>query len=153
MNKLISVKSKRLHAGFTVEAALLMTLILPALLALIYLGLFLLDCGVLNGASQEAAAIADLSRWKSSGNAKLAKKASKLAKRAGSSKKISSSVSCSSKKVKISFSSKLRLPGLLPKLFGKSSLSAAASASRSFPQPADLIRKIRGLEYVSDMLS
>jgi hypothetical protein len=68
---------KRVHAraSFTVEAAMLMTLVLPVLLALIYLGLFLHDKGVLNGAAQETAAIADLNRWKKSGNSRLAERA------------------------------------------------------------------------------
>ena len=49
----------RLSAVFTVEAALLMALILPVLLSLIYLGFLDHDRGVLQGAACEAAALAD----------------------------------------------------------------------------------------------
>ena len=63
------------RASFTVEAALLMTIILPVLLALIYYGFFLHDKGVLNGAAQQITAQADLNHWKKSGNNRLAKQA------------------------------------------------------------------------------
>ena len=49
----------RAQASFTVEAAMLMCVILPVLLALLYLGMFLHDKGVLNGAAQEVAATAE----------------------------------------------------------------------------------------------
>ena len=49
----------RLAAVFTVEAALLMALILPVLLSLIYLGFLDHDRGVLQGAACEAASLAD----------------------------------------------------------------------------------------------
>lgn len=147
MNRL-SVK-----ASFTVEAAMLMTLILPVLLALIYLGLFLHDKGVLNGAAQETVAIADLNRWKKSGNARLAGRAGKLADRTGPSGKAKVSVSVSDHQASAEYDASMKLPGLLPKLFGKSTLDTGASAQRILPEPADTIRVIRGLEYVSKMLA
>lgn len=146
---------KRVHAraSFTVEAAMLMTLVLPVLLALIYLGLFLHDKGVLNGAAQETAAIADLNRWKKSGNSRLAERAKKLADRTGPSGRAKVSVSVSERQVSAVYSASMKLPGLLPKLFGRSTLDTGASARRILPEPADTIRVIRGLEYVSKMLA
>ena len=47
----------------------------------------------------------------------------------------------------------MKLPGLLPKLFGKGTLDTGASARRVLLKPADTIRMIRGLEYVSKMLA
>ena len=131
---------------------MLMTLILPALLALIYLGLYLHDRGVLNGAAQEVAAQADLNSWKDSGNAHLSGSAGKLADRTGPSGKAAVSVSAGDKQVSVTYNASMTLPGLLPKLFGRSVLDTGASVQRTLLKPADTIRIIRGLEYVSKIL-
>ena len=144
---------RRLPGSFTVEAAMLMAVIIPVLLALLYLGLFLHDKGVLNGAAQEAAAQADLNRWKESGNAHLSGSAGKLADRTGPSGKAKTEVSVTNSQASVSFKASMALPGLLPKLFGKSRLDTGASARRLLPDPADTIRVIRGLEYVSSLLA
>ena len=143
----------RLQASFTVEAAMLMCVILPVLLALLYLGLFLHDKGVLNGAAQEVAATADLNRFRNGGNARLARKADQLADRTGASGKAKSSVQVTDHEVSASYSASMKLPGLLPKLFGKETLDTGADVTRILPDAADTIRKIRGLEYVSAMLA
>ena len=143
----------RLQASFTVEAAMLMCVILPVLLALLYLGMFLHDKGVLNGAAQEVAATADLNRFRNGGNARLARKADQLADRTGASGKAKSSVQVTDHEVSASYSASMKLPGLLPKLFGKGTLDTGADVTRILPDAADTIRKIRGLEYVSAMLA
>ena len=143
----------RAQASFTVEAAMLMCVILPVLLALLYLGLFLHDKGVLNGAAQEVAATADLNRFRNGGNARLARKADQLADRTGASGKAKSSVQVTDHEVSASYSASMKLPGLLPKLFGKGTLDTGADVTRILPDAADTIRKIRGLEYVSAMLA
>ena len=143
----------RMQASFTVEAAMLMCVILPVLLALLYLGLFLHDKGVLNGAAQEVAATADLNRFRNGGNAHLARKADQLADRTGASGKAKSSVQVTDHEVSASYSASMKLPGLLPKLFGKETLDTGANVTRILPDAADTIRKIRGLEYVSAMLA
>ena len=143
----------RAQASFTVEAAMLMCVILPVLLALLYLGMFLHDKGVLNGAAQEVAATADLNRFRNGGNARLARKADQLADRTGASGKAKSSVQVTDHEVSASYSASMKLPGLLPKLFGKETLDTGADVTRILPDAADTIRKIRGLEYVSAMLA
>ena len=93
----------RAQASFTVEAAMLMCVILPVLLALLYLGMFLHDKGVLNGAAQEVAATADLNRFRNGGNARLARKADQLADRTGASGKAKSSVQVTDHEVSASY--------------------------------------------------
>jgi hypothetical protein len=142
----------RSKASFTVEASFLMTIILPVLLALIYYGFFLHDKGVLNGVSQLITAQADLNNWKKGENNRLGKQAKHLEGMAGPSKNISSSVTVSEQKAEVHYQASLPLPGLLPSLFGKNPLDTGAGAQRTLLHPADLIRKIRGLEYVSALL-
>ena len=146
-------RSFKMQASFTVEAAMLMCVILPVLLALLYLGMFLHDKGVLNGAAQEVAATADLNRFRNGGNARLARKADQLADRTGASGKAKSYVQVTDHEVSASYSASMKLPGLLPKLFGKGTLDTGADVTRILPDAADTIRKIRGLEYVSAMLA
>ena len=146
-------RQSRLPASFTVEAALLMTVILPVLLAILYYGFYLHDKGGLNGASQQVAAQADLNNWKSSANSKLSRMAQKLGRLTGASRNVSSSVSAGKSQITVSYRASLSLPGLLRPLFGKSRLDTGASAKRTLLYPADVIRKIRGLEYVSSLLN
>ena len=143
----------RAQASFAVEAAMLMCVILAVLLALLYLSMFLHDKGVLNGAAQEVAATADLNRFRNGGNARLARKADQLADRTGASGKAKSSVQVTDHEVSASYSASMKLPGLLPKLFGKGTQDTGADVTRILPDAADTIRKIRGLEYVSAMLA
>lgn len=143
---------RQLPGSFTVEAALIMTVVLPVLLAILYYGFFLHDKGVLNGASQQIAAQADLNHWKESGTSRLSKQAKKLEKLTGPSWKVSSSLSVNDSSVTVRYEGSMPLPGLLPSLFGKGRLNTGAGAKRTLLYPADLIRKIRGLEYVSTLL-
>ncbi len=144
--------SHRVKASFTVEASLLMTVILPVLLAILYYGFYLHDRGVLNGAAQQITAQADLNNWKESGNNRLAKRAKALESMTGPSRNVSTDVQVSREKVSVTYKGAMSLPGILPTLFGKNELHTDAGAARTLLYPADLIRKIRGLEYVSDML-
>lgn len=143
---------QRTSASFTVEAAMLMGLILPVLLAILYFGFYLHDRGVLAGAACETSARADLGTWKASANSRIDKTAASLAKRIGSRKKVSSSVSVSKDAVDVSYQSSLTLPGALPQLFGHSSLDTGIAHRRTLIRPAEIIRKVRGLEYISKML-
>ena len=145
-------RAVRLRASFTVEASLLMTVILPVLLAILYYGFFLHDKGVLNGASQQVAAQADLNNFRSSGNNRLGKLAKKMEKRTAPSKNVSSSVSVTRTRASVSYSAAMSLPGLISSLFGRKRLDTGASAKRTLLYPADIIRKIRGLEYASALL-
>ena len=151
----LSVRAKihcRMKASFTVEAALLMTVMLPVLLAIIYYGFFLHDKGVLNGAAQQVLAQADLNNWKEAGNNRLGKQAKRMEKQTGPSKNVSASVSVSRSQASVSCTGTMSLPGILPSLFGKRQLGTGTSAKRTLLYPADVIRKIRGLEYVSSLL-
>ena len=61
-------------------------------------------------------------------------------------------VSVSKDAVDVSYQSSLTLPGALPQLFGHSSLDTGIAHRRTLIRPAEIIRKIRGLEYISKML-
>lgn len=147
---------KRLAAPavFTVEAAMLMMIILPVLLAMIYLGYLEHDRGVLQASASETAALADNSAPDPDRSSALKKRAAALGKEAVlATKDLESSFSLNKNFVQVTYSGTITVPGLLPQLFGSENLSSGRSCSRKLFHPADTIRKIRGLEYISSSLT
>ena len=69
-----------LRGSFTVEASLIMTILLPVLAAILYLGFCDHDRGILMGAACEITATADNMLWKKNPGNGLDRKASSLAK-------------------------------------------------------------------------
>jgi len=148
-----SVRRLRARGSFTVEATLIMTILLPILTALIYTGYYYHDRGVLQAAACEVAACADnLQDTKD-----LQNKLNQLAVSLTDSRSIAVSslrrtVSLSDSRVEVTCSGTLSLPGLIAPLFGKSTLSIRETCRRDLTQPTDIIRKARGVEYVMDTL-
>ena len=154
MRKLRIIAASRASAVFTVEAAMLMAVILPVLLSLIYLGFLDHDRGVLQASSCEVAALADNSVPDRERSGRLKTYADQLGKSAViSSKDLSSSCSVNKDFVQVSYTGSIHVPGILPRLFGADALSSGRSFSRKLYHPADSIRKIRGLKYLSQRLS
>ena len=121
----------RLSAVFTVEAALLMALILPVLLSLIYLGFLDHDRGVLQGAACEAAALADNSAPDKARADKLRTLTEEIGKDAVLvSRSLESSFSLSKDFVQVSYTGSMKVPGLLPRLFGRETLPSQLQAER-----------------------
>lgn len=144
----------RLSAVFTVEAALLMALILPVLLSLIYLGFLDHDRGVLQGAACETAALADNSVPDKARANKLRTLTEGIGKDAVLvSRSLESSFSLSKDFVQVSYTGSMKVPGLLPRLFGRETLPTGRTFSRKLFSPAPAIRKIRGMRYLSSRLN
>ena len=141
-------------ASFTLEASLLMGIILPVLLSLIYLGILYHDRGVLQSSACEIAALADCRLPESRKKSDLSDYANNLGKASVlASRDLTSSCSLHKDFIQVSYSGNMNLPGALPRLFGAQKLAADCSFSRKLFHPADTIRKIRGLEYLSDRLN
>lgn len=143
----------RLPAVFTVEASMLMGIILPVLLSLIYLGLYFHDNGVLQASCCETAALADCSLPDSKRQTALQKQLKQLGKSAVlAEKNVKTSLSLNKNFVQVSASGSMKTPGILPQLFGAGTLSFERTYSRKLFHPADSIRKIRGLKYLSSKI-
>jgi len=139
--------------SFTVEASLLMTVFLPVITALIYLGFYDHDRGVMLNSLARVAASADLKRYRKRAVSKVEEKGARYVKSsliAARNRKCS--VSVSDKKVSAQASGTIQLPGLLPRLFGKQTLKIQETIERELPDPTGSIRIIRGLEYMSETL-
>ena len=112
------------------------------------------DRGILMGAACEITATADNMLWKKNPGNGLDRKASSLAKQhLLCARNVKTQVSVSEDHVRVSYSGSFSLPGILPQLFGKGVLSVDQQRDRALLHPTDLIRTIRGLEYMTDRLS
>lgn len=141
-------------ASFTVEAALLMTILLPVIICLLYLGFYLHDRGVLQGTACEITASADNHQWKNQNSSKLPRQGKAAAKkRILSVRGLSGEVRISKDDVTATFTGSISLPGLIPQLIGKKKLHISESQSRRLLRPSDVIRVIRGLEALADLRS
>ncbi len=142
-----------INGSFTVEASLIMTLLLPVLLSILYLGFCDHDKGILMGSACEITATADNMQWKSSPGKGLDKKASLLAKNhVLCTRDLKTHVSVSEDSVQVSYTGSVSLPGILPHFFGKERVNTDQKRERRLLHPSDTIRKIRGLEYMTDRL-
>lgn len=147
-------RSPASSASFTLEAALLMTVILPVLLSMIYLGYLDHDRGVLQASASEISALADNSSPDKSRASKLENYSAALGKEAvlvpG---ELTSSFSLNKDFVQVSYTGSIKIPGILLPFFGTDTLQRGRTSSRKLFHPADRIRKIRGLDYLSSRLT
>lgn len=163
--------ARKAPAVFTVEAALLMAVILPVLLCLIYIGFLDYDKGVLTAAACETAALADNHLPDSGRNAALSAYAQKLGKASVMSSRgvtgtcaesgltgvkavdvVGHFTRVDAGSVTVTYTGSISLPGALPRLFGSGTLSSGCKVSRTILNPAELIRIARAFDYVVDLL-
>lgn len=146
-------KIGRLRGSFTLEAALLMTLLLPVLFSLIYASFFLHDRTILQGAACEVAAMVSNLTEEKDEQSRLEKlKDGLISSRLLGTKGTGGSLRRSKDQVSVSYQGNFPIPGLTAKLFGKRVYEIREEWSRKLYHPADIIRKIRGLEYVLDVI-
>ena len=139
--------------SFTVEAALLMTILIPVLTALIYAAFYIHDSAVLQGIVCElAVAGSNLSQEKNRAGELEKKKNALLSSRFTGTRGAEISIEAGNNSVSASGSGEFRFPGMIMNFFGGSIKRLSKSWSREILQPADLIRKIRGLEYMVDTI-
>ncbi len=152
----IKEKNKKtivLQGSFTVEAALLMMILLPVLVSVIYLSFFVHDRAVLQGISCEIGAMGSNLGQEKKAEAILKEKQRELLKnRLLGTRNIRNSLSVSKTQVAVTFSGSYPFPGLIMELIGGKRLSIKRSWSRELYYPAKRIRKIRGLNELVDTL-
>ena len=139
------------QASFTVEAALLMGMILPVLIAVLVMGFYLHDSAYLQGTVTELCARGSCLRLYSDRQEKLfAIRSGRLSRSLLWTKGASGSVSAGEDEVSAQAAGSFPVPGLAARLLGKSSLAVKAKWSRKLYKPTDLIWKIRAAKYLLD---
>ena len=142
---------RRWPARFTVEASLLMLLIIPFLIAIIMAGFYIHDRTYMQGVSGEMAAMGSNLRIYENGSSLLHSRASgRLRRTLTWSRAEGTEVSADSTSVSAVSKSTFRVPGLAAKMFGFDSLLIEASASRRLLNPSSLIWKVRAAHFLLD---
>ncbi len=137
----------RARGSFTVEAALLMTILLPVLVALIYGGFYLHDCAVMQGAACELAAAGSTLAQEANRQQLLEEKRTKLLqRRLLGTRQGEMSLSVSDTEIKVTCRGNFYIPGLISHLLNKDLVSIEKSWTRKLYHPTETIRKIRGLQ-------
>ncbi len=140
-------------ASYTVEMTLLMSLILPLLIAILMAGFYLHDRALFQGAACEAAAMgSNLAVYDTQGSEVAALGHALTAHRAVWSRGASGSTSADQESASASFSGHFHWPGMIGKLWQSSHGQSEGQWSRRIYHSADLIRKVRGVEYVVDIV-
>ena len=142
------------RAVFTVEASMLMILILPLLMMIMVLSMDMHDRAMLQGAVSEAVSMGgNLVLYKEERQAlperieELARKGTILAS------DVSGNVSITSKKVSASLEGEISYPGYVQPFLNAGTRTISASGERTVISPPSLIRKVRGVKRVISALA
>ncbi len=142
-----------MRASFTVEISLLMTVILPVLFSLILLGFYLHDKAILEGAVWETASMGfnlkEYDSWEGDTKKVLA---STTGQGMTWTSKGSTSCSVSEEQVSAGAEGSFKLPALVSRFLGKSSLTLKAQGRRDILCPQRVIRRVRGVHYLWTLL-
>lgn len=153
-NNFISRNFLSATGSFTVEASLIMGFILMILIVLIYASFYVHDTGVAQGIVCELAAVGNNARQEDNGEKQMEnQKKLLITSRFLNTKGVKVSVSKSDSQVSASFDGKFTVPGFIGGFFASDELSIQKSWSRTIYDPADVIRKIRGVKYMAEGMS
>ena len=141
----------RARGSFTVEASLLMTIIIPVLTALIYGSFYLHDSAVMQGAACELAAMAGNLDGDPDQEALLRDKKEELLRgRLLGTGQGSVSLTVTVSEVQVSCEGNFYIPGLVSRLLSQNLVPVEKSWSRKLYHPAETIRRIRGFKALAD---
>lgn len=144
-------KRTMLKGSFTVEAALLMTIILPVLIALIYIGFYVHDSAVIQSVLCETAAMGSNLEGDPEREALLEKKKEELLKgRLIVAQQVSAELSVTDSKIVLNSDGTFCFPGMISQLVNGGSSDIQKKCERKLYHPAETIWKIRGIKTLAD---
>ena len=135
--------------SYTVEASLLMVIILPILTGLLYLGFYLHDSAVLQNAAYETAVCGSLFQEEEEQKSIVESKKQEMISRClirGSS--ISGRVEIGETAITVSYQGKFAVPGLVMRFFAGNQLKLEAKSRMLLVQPRKTITRIQGIEKI-----
>lgn len=132
---------KQVKASFTVEAALLMLIILPVLIGTIYLGFYLHDRAILSNGAYELATGALLSQEEKSGEELVRGRLLAV-------DHVSIQVDEGENYVEVTYQGSMRIPGLLMQWYCTNQLPVHGSVRMKKPQPGKQVRRFYSLKKV-----
>lgn len=144
---------KMAKASFTVEAAMIMTVLLPVLAAFIYMVFYVHDMAVIQGAACETAVMGSNLALEEDRESVLEEKVNAFVTgRLLGTKADSRELSVGRDQITVHYQGSFAVPGLIAGLVSGNKLSVEKSWSKKLYHPAEEIRKLRGLEYMIDTI-
>ena len=133
------------------EAAMLMSILIPVFIGIIYLGFFLHDKALLEGAALETALYASLHNVDNKNSNEVEARAGALVKdRLLGTRKLKSSVSMGKENITVNYSGRFPVPGFVVSYFMGNELRIGVNKEYTLKRPGDTIRKIKGLQRLLD---
>ena len=134
----------KLKGSYTIEASLLMGIILPVLAGLIYIGFWYHDKSFLQSAAYEAACAASLKEDEES--FRIGEVAMELTKgRMLGTGNLQVQSKDGEEKASVSYYGNFRIPGMIAAFFSSGNLEMKETCSLSVERPSRKIQKIRGI--------
>lgn len=140
---------KEQKGSYTVEASLLMGIILAVLVGIIYMGFFLHDKAFMQAAAHEAASWACLHTDEAEKDSSSVLNTLVEGRLLGT-EGVSVSASGNKKTVNVTCKGSFQMPGLLQNLFVKKGVVISSEVSLMAEAPSRRIQKIRGLMKIAD---
>lgn len=138
---------KGMRGSYTVEAALLMGILLPLLVAVIYMGFYLHDRAFLQGAAHEAAVYASLHADDKSADVAGAAQ-SLVGGRMLGTRGAAADLSADEKRVDVRYHGSFQAPGISGAFLGQAQVQAGVSLT--LLRPSRRIQMIRGVAKIID---
>lgn len=133
------------------EAAMLMSVLIPVFVGIIYMGFYLHDKALLEGAALEAVLYVSLHNVGDKNDIEAELRAENLIKdRLLGTRQIKSSVSMGKDNVTVEYDGRFPVPGLVISYFTGKVLRINVKKEYSLKRPGDTIRKVRGLRRLMD---
>ena len=138
-----------MKGSYTVEAALLMTVLIPVLMGIIYLGFYLHNSALLKNAAYETAVYGSLCHSQKESKKLVEKKKEEAVKgRLLGMQAVSGNVEIEDKKISVVYSGQMKLPGFTGSFFGGHTLALQGEASLSLLKPGKTVLRLHSLNKV-----
>lgn len=135
----------------TLEASLLMGIMIPLLIGIIYLGFFLHDKALLQGAAIETAVYASLYKSGEEKKSLCEERANMLIRgRLLGIKAPRVSVNVDTSQITVKYEGKFKVPSMILKFFYNGSIPVKVQKVHSLKEPARTIQKVRGIQQLLD---
>ncbi|MEY8427419.1 TadE family protein [Lachnospiraceae bacterium 46-15] len=141
----------RLKGSYTVEAALLMALIIPLFAGIIYLGFYLHNGAAMQNAAYELAALGSLHYGEKDGEEIVKERKREIVSQAFLGiQGIEAEIHIGKKKIAADFQGSLQVPGLVMRFFCGNRLQVRGHAALSAPQPQKTVMRIHLLKKIKE---
>ena len=138
-----------MKGSYTVEEALLMTVVIPVLTGILYLGFYVHNCSLLKNAAYETAVYASLCQGQEESRKLVEKKRTELVVgRLLGVPEVSGRAVFEGDKVTVQYRGQMQLPGLVVRYFSGSALEIEGGASLTLLKPGSTVVKLHSLEKI-----